>query len=101
MSRQQYEYFYAWYVYEDYIKELIDYLLKETFDENELKILWSQTDRFCEILDQYCDDISDDICECSMPDGYCLDDIVDLIFDDLISVSVNYTNSRIEKYLGM
>ena len=97
----QYEYFYAWYVHEDYIKELIDYLLKETFDENDLKILWSQTDQFCEMLDQYYDDISDDICEFSMPDGYCLDDIVGLIFDDLISVSVNYTNARIEKYLGM
>ena len=97
----QFQYFWNWCLYEDYMKDLICSFLKDMFDENELNILWSQTEEFVEWLDEYYDNPKGYLHKCNIIGTYCLDNIMDLIFDDLISVSVNYTNARIEKYLGM
>lgn len=90
-----------WFAYEHYIKSIITSLLEEMFDKNELIILWLQTEQFNKWSSHYYDDtLSKDFCKYNIPDDYSFNDIVDLIFSDIINTAENYTNTQIEEYLN-
>lgn len=96
----QTEYSCYWFAYEDYIRSIIASLLKEMFDDNELMILWLQTNQCTEWISHYYDDdLSEDFCKYKEPDDYSFNDIIDLIFEDIIDTAANYNNDRIDEYL--
>ncbi len=95
----QWEPFFFWNLYEDFVYSLIIEILNKYSDEKK-KMMWLQTDEFDE---WYYDVLSDfyeqrDEFEDFFPRNFSLVDVAKLIMDKVFSIASDYHNSRIDEY---
>lgn len=89
----QYEYSFYWEAYVDYIRSSIEDKVNK-MSEHEVLLIWFQTEDFFDLSF----DADNEENKVNLID-YNLETVVNHIFNELLSESVNYTNARIEKYI--
>ena len=87
----------AWSSYEDFIHTTIYDLLEKRYTMKEYFMLWFLTNEFEECANN-CESEDNDFNANTLP-PIDMQDVVDLIFGEVISSAADYSNTRTEKYL--